>query len=155
MKLMPNEDGLLDIVMDNGVVQERTILSAVMVSILANRRASQHDPLPYGFKADGTSLLDDRQGWVGDIFDERGRLVGSKLWLLAHEIATEETRNRAIQYVREAIQWTIDDGYVQNIEIQDEWHHRKRLNLAAELKMSNGDKLSLRVDYEKGTVYEL
>jgi len=157
MKLLLNEDGLLDIVMDEkgGVVQETTVKTAILASLLLNRRADSTDTLPHGYQGKGGTLTDDRQGWPGDVLDGKGRLVGSKLWLLDQELATNETCQRAIQYIREALQWTIDDGYVSEISIKDEWGDQNRLNLEVHLSMISGDSLSLRVDYETGAVYEL
>lgn len=157
MQLRLNDDGLLDIVMDdNGVIiQETTIKTAIIASLLLNRRADPTDTLPHGYKGKEGTLTDDRQGWVGDILDSKGRVVGSKLWLLDQELATKETCQRAKQYIYEALQWTIDDGYVGKISIEDEWENQTRLNLFVHLSMVSGDSLSLRVNYETGDVYEL
>ena len=155
MKLRLNEDGQLDVVMDGGVVKETTIHTAILVSILCNRRADPQDPLPYGYQGKGSAITDDRQGWVGDVFDAKGRLVGSKLWLLDQELAVEETKLRAEDYIRECLQWAIDDGYVSTISFEEEWIKPNRLNLRVIINMVNGDVLSLRVDFETGAVYEL
>ena len=155
MKLELNEDGLLDVVIDNGVVQEETIKTALLTSILLNRRADPEDTLPYGYQGKDGALTDDRQGWVGDVLDSQGRLVGSKLWLLDQELATEETVQRAKDYIRAATQWSVDDGYVVRVEITHEWRSANRADLAVSFFMVNGDVFRLRVDYETGAVYEL
>lgn len=155
MKLELNEDGLLDVVIDNGVVHEDTIKTALLASLLLNRRADPEDELPYGYKGKGGALTDDRQGWVGDILDSQGRLVGSKLWLLDQELATEETVQRGKQYIRECTEWSIEDGYVSRITIKHEWITQTRADLFASFYFVNGDVWHLRVDYETGAVYEL
>lgn len=155
MKLEPNENGQLDVVIENGVVMEKTIKTAILTSLLLNRRADPDDKLPYGYQGKNGALQDDRQGWVGDVLDSKGRLVGSKLWLLDQELATNETRLLAIEYILQATQWSIDDGYVREIDIDDSWHDQNRLDIGVTLKMSNGDVLELRVNYETGAVYEL
>lgn len=155
MKLGINEDGLLDIVIENGVVEETTIKAALLASLMLNRRADPEDILPYGYQGKEGALTDDRQGWVGDILDTKGRLVGSKLWQLDQELATPETLQRARQYMREAVQWSIDDGYVSKLEIEDEQPTPNRFNLNLSFFMINGERWQLRFDYETGELYEL
>lgn len=155
MMLRPNEDGLLDIVFDEngGVIMETGFETVVLTSLLLNRRADPEDILPYGYQGKNGALGDDRQGWVGDVLDEKGRLVGSKLWLLDQELATNETRARATEYVRQALQWLIDDGYVSHVEIDPSWNPPTRLDLHVQIFLTNGNVLSLRVNYETGAVY--
>ncbi|MBK67929.1 MAG: hypothetical protein CMP22_07335 [Rickettsiales bacterium] len=157
MKLIPNQDGLLDISIgeSGGIVSETTIETALLSSLLLNRRADLTDPLPYGYKGKTGALTDDRQGWVGDIFDDKGRLVGSKLWLLDQELATNENRLRAHEYIRQATQWSIDDGYVSKIDIIDEWSGQDRLNIKVTFHMTNGQRFNLKFNYETGDVYVL
>lgn len=155
MKLAPNADGLLDIVFNDGVVQEETFETLVLTSLLTNRRADPEDILPFAYKSQQGSLSDDRQGWVGDILDNRGRKLGSKLWLLDQELAIEDTRKRAIEYVRQCLKWMKDDGYVSDIKINYVWPDANRLDLDVKLTMANGEILTLRVNYETGVVYVL
>lgn len=67
----------------------------------------------------------------------------------------EETRLRAREYVEEALQWSIEDGYVRSITLTDNWGSHDRLNLHVALHMTNGELLTLRVNYETGEVYVL
>lgn len=155
MKLRMNADGQLDVVIEGGVVRETTIQTAILASLLCNRRADPQDQLPYGYQGKGGAITDDRQGWVGDVFDSKGRLLGSKLWLLDQELAIEDTKLRTKEYIRECLKWTIEDGYVSTIAFEDEWVRPNRLNLKVIITMINGEALTLRVDYETGAVYEL
>lgn len=154
MQMRMNEDGLLDVVLSGGaVVQETGFETIVLTSILLNRRANPDDVLPYGYQNKGGALGDDRQGWVGDILDERGRLVGSRLWLLDQELATEETIARAYEYIEEALQHLIDDGHASSIDITHEWQRPNRANLFVSIFLTNGNVLKLRWNYETGGVY--
>lgn len=153
MKMTPNTDGLLDLAISGGIVRETGFETAILTSLLLNRRAHPEDILPYGYQGKNSALMDDRQGWVGDVLDAQGRLVGSRLWLLDQELATEETRQRAIEYVREALQWTIDDGHVRRIDIEAIWSGHTRLNLAVDVHLARGEVFSLRVNYESGVVH--
>lgn len=155
MKLRPNEDGQLDLVLDAGIASETGFETAILTSLLLHRRADPEDILPYGYKGKNGGLSDDRQGWVGDVLDGKGRLVGSKLWLLDQELATAETRQRAIEYVRQALQWTLDDGHVVKIDMDSAWNNQTRLDLDVALHLTNGNVFSLRVNYETGAVYVL
>lgn len=150
-----NQNGQLDIVIneDGSVERETTLQTAVLTSLLLNRRADPEDPLPYAYRGLNDAVDSDRQGWTGDILDEQGRLVGSKLWLLDQELATEETRSRAIEYIKQALQWTIDDGYAHSINFESNWPDQTRLDLHVSLNLKTGDVLNLRVNYETGAVY--
>lgn len=154
MKLGLNEDGELDIIRDEtgAIVQETSFRTAILTSLLWNRRADPEDELPYAYKGVSSSIDADRQGWVGDILDEQGRLVGSKLWLLDQELNINDTRLRAVEYVHQCLKWAIDDGHVKSVETETETE-LDRLNLSASIFMTNGDVLKLRVNYDTGAVY--
>ncbi|MDU9415226.1 phage GP46 family protein [Pseudomonas sp. zfem005] len=76
---------------------------AAVISVLTWRRAGPDDPLDDG----------ERYGWWGDSFptvtDDR---IGSRLYLLRRRTLTADTERTALDYVREALQWLIDDGHV-------------------------------------------
>ena len=102
-------------VMINGVSAEASartlgpLARAVAISLFTWRRA---DP---GEVAEG----DPRHGWWGDTWPvvENDR-IGSKLWLLSREKITRETVNRARDYIRQALQWLIDDGIASRIDVE-------------------------------------
>jgi len=57
-----------------------------------------------------------RRGWIGDeITADDGFKHGSKLWLLDQARINYNTRNLAITYTNDALQWFIDDGYLKNV----------------------------------------
>lgn len=155
MMLRPNNDGLLDVVINNGILKETGFETLALTSLLLNRRADPEDKLPYSYDIRNGNLQPDRQGWIGDVIDEQGRLVGSKLWLLDQELATSETHDRAIQYIEEALQHFIDDGHAHNISIFSKWSGHNRLNLQVDIHLTSDNVLSLRVNYETGAVYVL
>ena len=157
MKLEPNEDGLLDLALDEsgGIIQETTFRTLILSSLMLNRRAGEDDVLPYGMRSHAGGIADDRQGWTGDVLDPRGRVIGSRLWLLAQELATAETRRRAREYLDECLEWAVDDGYVSHIVMSDNWPSQTRLDLKVDIHMTNGEVLTLRVNYETGGVYVL
>lgn len=72
----------------------------------------------------------ERRGYWGDALDEPGSHLGSRLWLLRRERATEQTRTRAIAYVREALQWMLDDRVASGIQVDAVWQQAGRLNMS-------------------------
>jgi phage gp46-like protein len=111
-----------------GLALDGTLRSAVLVSLFTDRRANADDTLPDG----GT----DRRGFWGDIIapdqlpEGSRRPLGSRLWLLAREKQTDETRHRAEAYAAEALQWLIDDGIAAAVTVRGEWVARGVLALA-------------------------
>ncbi|TBV76885.1 phage GP46 family protein [Pseudoxanthomonas winnipegensis] len=96
-----------------GLAQDDGLQSAVIVSLFTDRRAGDDDTLPDG---------SDRRGWWGDsVADETGDQIGSRLWLLRREKASDQTLQRAQQYAREALQWLADDGVVKRVDITAEY----------------------------------
>ena len=59
---------------------------------------------------------------------QRGNLInlfnginnGSKLWLLNQARSNNETRNRAIDYMKKCLQWLIDDGFLGDVIVNGE-----------------------------------
>lgn len=83
--------------------------TAVIISLFSNARVTETELY------DG---MNDRQGWWGDLFTGfPGDRIGSKLWLLDRGKATQQTRNSAEEYAREALQWFVDDGIASSIEV--------------------------------------
>ena len=97
---------------NGGFVDDKGLGTCVFISLFTDRRAGDDDGL----------VPAERRGWVGDaLADVEGDRIGSRLWLLAREKQTEETRARAEEYTREALEWMVDDGLVTGIEIEAAW----------------------------------
>jgi len=60
-----------------------------------------------------------RRGWWGNQFDSDFPLyeLGSKLWLLDQSRRTQATLNNAVDFTRNALQWLIDKGHVQDVDV--------------------------------------
>lgn len=104
-----DSEGVYDFVIENG--QFKTINSfdtAFDMIIHCERRADASEvPLPQY-----------RRGWFGNLLLNDGVFeIGSKLWLLQQERRTQETLNRAVDYVKQACQWLIDDGHLQDLTV--------------------------------------
>ena len=111
----------VDLLMDGG------LRTAVIISLLTNRQAEPEDVIP-----DGST---DPRGWWGDLpissdpSSWRGDRIGSRLWLLNRAKAIPETAVIARGYVQEALQWMLDDGVAQRLDITTQWISRTALGI--------------------------
>lgn len=85
--------------------------TAILISLFTDRMAEENDLIP-----DGTN---DPRGWWGDAGE--AVQIGSRLWLLDRAKQTQETLQRAYDYIVEALQWLIDDGVVAKFDVLVEW----------------------------------
>jgi phage gp46-like protein len=85
---------------------DNTPASAMLMSLLADRRAQAGDVLPVLVPdwSEPVSLT-ARRGYPGDALDATGQLTGSRLWLYDRALADEETRQGVEQAVAQAVQW--------------------------------------------------
>ncbi|OYV32827.1 MAG: hypothetical protein B7Z80_25785 [Rhodospirillales bacterium 20-64-7] len=83
-----------------------TPASAMLMSILAKRRAAPDDVLPTPMTDwANPASLNARGGYPGDALDTAGQLTGSRTWLLARRLADEQTRQDCENYVAEGLAW--------------------------------------------------
>lgn len=117
-----SSQGDIKIVVENGVLAlaniqmaDRDLLrdpgfeTAVIISLFTDRRAENEDVLP-----DNT---DDRRGWWGDVLNEDSDKIGSRLWLTSRSKNTSEVLPLIEEYVKESLQWMVDDGAAEFIEV--------------------------------------
>ncbi|HAW3686721.1 TPA: phage GP46 family protein [Citrobacter freundii] len=79
---------------------------AVVISIFTHRRADPDDN------------ADVPMGWWGDTWPMMANdRYGSKLWLLQRSKLTNALVNTVRTYLRESLQWMLDDGVVSRIDI--------------------------------------
>lgn len=93
------------------------LATAILISLFTDRIAAPDDVIP-----DGSG---DPRGWWGD--SGNTVLIGSRLWLLQRAKQTQETLQRANDYIVEALQWLIDDGVVAKFDILVEWTQASEL----------------------------
>lgn len=100
---------LFDLALDpdntNHLLLDESFKTATLISILTDRRCDPSEaPDP-----------SDLGGWWGDSYpDEPGDAIGSRLWTLTGAKATADLLPRAEGYVRECLQWLVDDGIVES-----------------------------------------
>lgn len=92
---------------DGGVEEGRELETAVLISLLTDRRVSESE-VPEG---------QSRAGWWGDAYaDEEGDEIGSRLWLLERGTDVPDAPVRAAAYAREALRWLVDDGLATDVD---------------------------------------
>jgi len=98
------------------LADDATLATAVLLSLLTDRRAAADDVLPDPRDA-------DRRGWWGDLTleGEAEEPLGSRLWLLSRAPANDETRRRAELYIRESLGWMIRDKVATGLAVATEW----------------------------------
>jgi phage gp46-like protein len=85
-----------------------SLRTCVLISLLTEARANAED-LPAG-----QSL----GGWWGDSYpDVPGYKLGGRVWVLARGRATPETLILIEQAARAALQWMIDDGIAESVQV--------------------------------------
>jgi phage gp46-like protein len=127
----------------DGLDGTQALVTAVVAALFTWRTADVDDALPGG--PEDT----DRKGWWGDheaaqIHD--GWPIGSRLWLLVREKQTDETRNRAEAYLREALDPFVTLGAVDRYDCAVDWFAPGRLG--AEITLHRGPDGSIAVRFE-------
>jgi phage gp46-like protein len=107
------------------------LATAILISLCTDRSASPDDTLP-----DGTT---DRRGWWGDAGEDYQ--IGSRLWLLSRAKQTDDTLQKAFDYVQEALQWMIDDKAVGEFEITVQWVKTSTLGITV-TAIKDGERLA-------------
>lgn len=103
--------------------------NAVMISLFTDARVTEQE-LPLGET--------DRGGWYGDLLsDFPGDRIGSKLWLLNRSVSRQETRTKAEQYAREALDWLVTDGVAQTVTVRAFLVDRDRIDLDVAIQKPN------------------
>jgi phage gp46-like protein len=86
------------------LVNDEGLETAVVLSLFTDALAAEDDVLP-------SLTEDDRRGWWAQPW-------GSKLWLLTREKWTDDVRLRAEFYTREALNWMMQDGVADDIQVE-------------------------------------
>lgn len=127
-----------DWVMNGADLQADTgIQTAVLISVFTDRRAASDDAI-----SDGTG---DPRGWWGD--DDPSYPIGSRLWLLARAKQTNETLQRAKDYLIEALRWLLDDGAAARIDVKVQWMAAGELGAIVTLYRQDGRKVVTQFNY--------
>lgn len=101
--------GVYDIVVDDqgNLEGEVAFDNAILLSLFGDARADASQVTP----------PERRRGWWGNEINANGHEEGSLLWLLEQRRRTIKTLNEATDFARKSVQWFIDDGLAQRIDV--------------------------------------
>lgn len=100
-----------DPVNPGGLDASDQLASAVYISLFTDRKA------PEGWRPE----VVDRRGWWGDEVAPAGEEpfeLGSHLWLLRNEVATEEIAGDARLYAQEALAWLVEERVAASVTVE-------------------------------------
>lgn len=107
VRLVLGENGA-DLALEAGdLALEHGLRTAVVTSLFSDARAEDQDALP--------PEESSRRGFWADVAPDR---YGSLLWLLQREKVTKSTLERARQYARNALQWMVQEGIAERVEVE-------------------------------------
>lgn len=93
--------------------------TAVLISLFTDKRIAD-DELPTGETS--------KRGWWGDVFPNVDQdQIGSRLWLLERVKRTAETLRKSEDYIKEALNWLIEDGVAASIEVTSSYDENNQL----------------------------
>lgn len=125
--------------------------TSMLISIFTDRLAAVDDRIP-----DGT---DNPRGWWGDDANPEdspetaARQIGSHLWLLDREKQAGQILQRAYDYIRDALQWLIDDGVVTRFDIDVRWVRRSFLGARVTAHKPQGATVSVAFETAWNGIY--
>lgn len=128
--------GQADLIRDPGLA------TAVLVSMFTDRRLDASEALPLG--------AGSRRGYWADSALDR---AGSGLWRLARMTATAETASRARAWTLEALDWLIEDGILEAVEVDAAWEG-ERLCVEVRLRRGRAQRFAAWWSGTGGTQYE-
>jgi phage gp46-like protein len=94
---------------DGDLVVDDSLIPPVLVSLFTDRLASAGDIIP-----DGTT---NRRGYWADTYNADGSLTGSRIWLFSREPDLSSLLSVVEGYDEEALQWMVDAGLVQAVNV--------------------------------------
>lgn len=135
-------DGMFDLSIGDGdILRDDGLETSVIISLFTDRRVTEEEK-PF--------LASSRRGYWGDMFSEiDGDKMGSRLWTLEREKRTVEVLRRAEDYVREALQWMIEDGVVLSISAVASYNENKFLIIDINIKKPLGNESRFEVLWDK------
>lgn len=86
---------------------------------------------------------EERGCWI-DSYE--GESLGSRLWLIDREKRIGDVPLKANEYVKESLQWLINDGIVKSIKVDSVLNGQNLLDIPIEVTKPNGSKVSFKFD---------
>lgn len=126
------KDNCFDLNIKNGDLEaDDGLETAVAISLFTDRRVNDEE-LP--------ALETRKRGFWGDMFPEVDQdKIGSRLWTIAREKQTTETLRRAEDFSREALNWLIEDGVADSIEVAASYISTGVMEINVRIRKPSGD----------------
>lgn len=115
-----------------GLSDDSQIATAIIVSLFTDRLA------PDGWRPD----VSDRRGWWGDGVAPEGEALeplGSHLWLLKNEVATERVAGLAKVYAEEALAWLVAERVAAAVTVETGLIEHPRRGVWLRVKVAGRD----------------
>ena len=145
--LRKNTEGYYDLDFDNGDLYSTDgFTSALLMSIFCERRATPSEVAP----------PEKRRGWWGNAFlGFTDFEMGSKLWLLSQARADQNSLNNSITFTNNALEWLVDDKYIDKVNVSAEYDEQNKLLLAIQLLIGQDIVLNKGFKLWQNTIEEL
>lgn len=121
---------------NNDLVIENSLETAVIISLFTDRVVEREELPSWEPNARGF--------WADHVSEIQGDKYGSRLWLLAREKQTEEIRERAEEYAKEALDWLIEDGVAKSVAVSAAWVGQGRLGLEITIERPSGENVNYK-----------
>ena len=108
---------------------EDELTRAVIISLFSWARARDDDSV------EGSR----RFGFWGDTYAEAGQETGSRLWLMSREKILADTVEKCRKYAKSALEWMIDDGVADSVDVQAERNGVDRIDMSITISRKNDD----------------
>lgn len=131
---------------DGDLTKTEGFNTALKMSLLTDARAAESQvPEPQR-----------RRGWWGTfLLGFANYDLGSLLWLLNQARATINTLNNAITFTQIALQWLIDDGHLERVNVTANYSDLTRMELRIDLIRSNSKVASFGYQIWSQTLVEI
>lgn len=115
--------------------------TAVIISLFTDRRVTDDDV---------DAAQPSKRGWWGDTYPDVDQdKIGSRLWLLERVKRTSDTLRRAEDYIREALDWLIEDGVADSITVSASYDVNNFLVASVEIQKPKGDKSRFQMNWDQ------
>lgn len=118
--------------------------TAILLSLLSDGRASD----------DQVATPQFRRGWIGDAVPAaEGYRIGSLLWLVEPSKATQQTMNIAAAAAQEALQWLLDAGIADDVQVSGEITGPRTGTLTIDITAPDGGSTTQYVQLWENTAF--
>lgn len=136
IKLFVNNgvSSLAEIRMDSvaDIKRDPTLENSILISLFTDRRSEVDDVLP--------DNSNDKRGYWGDTIEETTNdSTGSRLWLLGRNKMEDNLLSFAEEYTRESLDWMIEDGVAEEIDVLVEKYDDTTILINLTIKQAGED----------------